>query len=69
MSTESYIVRIYRRDPRERTKVVGVVEIVAEPPVAHGFRSAEELQAILLKPSVAPSDAGAKKRRRKADGE
>jgi hypothetical protein len=69
VSTESYIVRIYRRDPRKRTKVAGVVEIVAEPPVAHGFRSAEELQAILLQPTVAPSDAGERKNRRRTDGE
>jgi hypothetical protein len=69
MSAESYIVRIYRRDPRKRTKVAGVVEIVAEPPITHGFRSVEELQAILLQPSVAPSDAGEKKNRRRTDGE
>jgi len=68
MSAQSYIVRIYRRDPRERTQVAGVVEIVAERPTIHGFRDAEELQAILLQPTVAARGRGTKKRARRADG-
>ena len=48
MNAESYIVRIYRRDSRERTQVAGVVEIVADSPRIRAFRNVAELQAILL---------------------
>jgi hypothetical protein len=43
---ESYVVRIYRRNPRNRGRVAGTVEIVASG-TEHSFASLRELQQIL----------------------
>ena len=43
---ESYVVRIYRRNPRGGGRVAGTVEIVANG-TEHSFASLRELQQIL----------------------
>ncbi|MDD2732815.1 MAG: hypothetical protein PHF56_02650 [Desulfuromonadaceae bacterium] len=43
---ESYIVRIYRRDPKDSRKIAGQVEIIEEE-VKRTFGSREELWGIL----------------------
>ena len=45
-SPESYVVRIYRRDPRLPSRVVGTVEAVADGS-ERGFKNLRELQRIL----------------------
>ena len=47
-SPESYVVRIYRRDPRLPSRVVGTVEVVADGS-ERGFKSLRELQQILAR--------------------
>ena len=44
---ESYVVRIYRRDPRWPSRLVGTVETVANGS-EQGFRNLRELQRILV---------------------
>jgi hypothetical protein len=43
---DSYLVRIYRRDPQEPRRVAGLVEIIERESSAT-FKSAEELMRIL----------------------
>ena len=54
---ESYVVRIYRRDPKDPRTLVGVVE-QAEAAGGKAFHDAEELIAILV--STGP-DQGTRK--------
>lgn len=50
---DSYVVRIYRRDPRAPARVVGTVEVVASGSEV-GFRSLRELEQVLLGAARAP---------------
>jgi len=44
---ETYVVRVYRRDPARPTEIVGIVEWIGAGSVLH-FHNAEELSAILI---------------------
>lgn len=58
MSAESYVVRIYRREARNRDAVIGVVEAMPtgwQKP----FRSLAELTAILAEARAGPPAEGA----------
>jgi len=44
---ETYVVRVYRRDPARPSEIVGIVEWIGAGRVLH-FRNAEELSAILI---------------------
>ena len=46
VAPESYVVRIYRRDPRRPGHIVGTVEVVASGS-EQGFKTLRELQRIL----------------------
>lgn len=55
---ESYIVRVYRRDPKEPARMSGLVEIV-ESRARRAFHGSEELWAILAEAGrTALSDPG-----------
>lgn len=43
---ESYLIRIYRRDPQDPRRIAGVVELIEQERTEH-FKSAEELMRIL----------------------
>lgn len=47
---ENYIVRIYRRDEKDRTKVTGVVESV-ERETRHTFHTLNSLRSVLMQGS------------------
>jgi len=55
LAPESYVVRIYRRDPRSPRRIAGTVEIVASG-TERSFTSLRELQQI-LGGSAAPAPA------------
>ena len=44
---ENYIVRIYRRDKKDRTKVTGIVESV-ERDTRHTFHTFNSLRSVLM---------------------
>ena len=48
MQMENYIVRIYRRDKKDRTKVTGIVESV-ERDTRHTFHTLNSLRSVLMK--------------------
>ena len=50
MTTESYIVRIYRRDPRDTQKMIGLVEATDGTGVRRPFTTPDELCAVLNMP-------------------
>jgi hypothetical protein len=43
---ESYLIRIYRRDPQDPRRIAGVVELIEQERTEH-FKSAGELMRIL----------------------
>jgi hypothetical protein len=43
---ESYLIRIYRRDPQDPRRISGVAEFIEQERVAH-FKSVEELMRIM----------------------
>jgi len=61
---ETYLIRIYRRDPADRNHLDGVLEIV-ERGVTYGFHGQDELWKLLISDEVtdargdSPSDTAA----------
>ena len=51
---DNYIVRIYRRDKKELSEIVGVVELI-EKNAREAFKNADELIRILCHPTGKPS--------------
>lgn len=50
LAPESYVVRIYRRNPRDPARIAGTVEVVASG-TERSFTGLRELQRILVSPS------------------
>lgn len=59
---DSYILRIYRRDPTDATGITGTIEEAKEGAVRQRFANAEELVALL---TAAPTTAGKTRTKRK----